>query len=82
MRFKSLFVLVLLCGLIPAKASADNRFIVRTTLSLPMLQEEACQPPLPLLPGLCAVVGGLGDPLGQVFLNADEAACDRERETS
>ena len=75
MRFKSLFVLVLLCGLIPAKASADNRFIVGTTLSLPMLQEDACQPPLPL-------VVGLGDPLGQVFLNADEAACDRERETS
>ncbi|MBA0087059.1 MAG: S8 family serine peptidase [Acidobacteria bacterium Pan2503] len=67
MRFKSLCVLVLLCGLIPAKASADNRFIVRTTLSLPMLQ-EACQSPLPLLPGLCTVVGGLGDPLGQVFL--------------
>ena len=60
-----------------------------------MLQ-EACQPPLRLLPGLCTVVGGLGDPLGQVSLitsprlqrarealrDADEAASDREGETS
>lgn len=34
MGFKSLCVLVLLCGLIPAKTSGDNRFIVCTTLSL------------------------------------------------
>lgn len=30
MRLKSICVLVLLCLLWPAKASADNRFIVRT----------------------------------------------------
>ena len=63
MRFKSVFVLVLLCGLWPAKASADNRFIVRTTLDLETLQ-TVCN--LPLLP--CTVVRGLGDPGGQLFL--------------
>lgn len=65
MRLKSVCVLVLLCGLWPAKASADNRFIVRTTLGLPLLQ-AACNPPL--LPPICTVVSGLGDPLGQLFL--------------
>src|SRR5437763_526390 len=65
MKFKALSVLLLLGGLWPAKASADNRFIVRTTLDLQTLQ-TACNPPL--LPPLCAVVGGLGDPLGQLFL--------------
>lgn len=65
MRFKSVCVFVLLCLLWPAKASADNRFIVRTTLNLQMLQ-AACNPPL--LPPICTVVGRLGDPLGQVFL--------------
>jgi subtilisin family serine protease len=65
MRFKSLCVLVLLCGLWPAKASADNRLIVRTTLGLQMLQ-TVCSPPL--LPPICTVVGGLGDPLGQLFV--------------
>lgn len=65
MKFKSVCVLVLLCVLWPAKASADNRFIVRTTLNLQMLQ-AVCNPPL--LPPICTVVGGLGDPLGQVFL--------------
>ena len=67
MRFKSLLVLVLLCGLWPAKASADNRFIVRTTLDLQTLQ-TVCNPSLPLLPPLCTVVRGLGDPQGQLFL--------------
>src|SRR5437016_7345543 len=46
-------------------ARADNSFIVRSTLSLQALQ-TACNPPL--LPPICAVVGGLGDPLGQLFL--------------
>src|SRR5882724_4469978 len=48
-----------------APARADSSFIVRSTLSLQALQ-TACNPPL--LPSLCTVVGGLGDPLGQVFL--------------
>src|SRR2546430_8233595 len=65
MKFKALCVLLFLSGLWPARASADNRFIVRTTLDLQTLQ-TACNPPL--LPPLCTVVGGLGDPLGQLFL--------------
>src|SRR5215469_5235441 len=54
-------VLVTLLWAAPAKA--DN-VIVRTT-NLQALQ-AACNPPL--LPPICTVVGGLGDPLGQVFL--------------
>src|SRR5258708_3631694 len=46
-------------------ARADNSFIVRSTLNLQALQ-AACNPPL--LPSICTVVGGLGDPLGQLFL--------------
>ena len=46
-------------------ARADNRIIVRSTLSLQALQ-TVCNPPL--LPPICTVVGGLGDPLGQLFL--------------
>jgi hypothetical protein len=46
-------------------ALADNRFIVRSTLS-PQALQTACNPPL--LPPICTVVGGLGDPLGQLFL--------------
>lgn len=65
MRIKFVCVLLLLCGLWPAKASADNRFIVRTTLDLQTLQ-AVCNPPL--LPPICTVVSGLGDPLGQLFL--------------
>src|SRR5437588_12615688 len=65
MKFKALCVLLFLGGLWPAKASADNRFIVRTTLDLQTLQ-TVCNPPL--LPPICTVVGGLGDPLGQLFL--------------
>lgn len=67
MRLKSVLVLVLLCGLWPAKASADNRFIIRTTLDLQTLQ-TVCNPLLPLLPPICTVVRGLGDPQGQLFL--------------
>src|SRR5438309_10886710 len=65
MKCKALCVLLFLGGLWPAQASADNRFIVRTTLDLQTLQ-TACNPPL--LPSICTVVGGLGDPLGQLFL--------------
>src|SRR6266436_5808530 len=48
-----------------APAKADNSLIVRSTLSLQALK-TACSPPL--LPSICTVVGGLGDPLGQLFL--------------
>src|SRR5467141_517953 len=65
MKFKALCVLLFLGGLWPAKASADNRFIVRSRLDLQTLQ-TACNPPL--LPPICTVVGGLGDPFGQLFL--------------
>src|SRR5437660_9447563 len=65
MKFKPLCVLLFLGRLWPAKACADNRFIVRTTLDLQTLQ-TACNPPL--LPPICTVVRGLGDPLGQLFL--------------
>src|SRR5467141_2956462 len=65
MKFKALSVLLLLGGLWPSGASADNRFIVRSRLDLQTLQ-TVCNPPL--LPPLCTVVGGLGDPLGKLFL--------------
>src|SRR5438132_9974694 len=65
MKFKVLSVLLLLGGLWPSGASADNRFIVRSTLDLQTLQ-TACTPPL--LTPICTVVRGLGDPLGQLFL--------------
>ena len=65
MKFKTLGVVLLLCGLWPVRAAADQRFIVRSTRSLGVLQ-EVCNPPL--LPSLCTVVGGLGDPQGQLFL--------------
>jgi len=65
MKFKALCMLLFLGGLWPAKASADNRFIVRTTLDLQTLQ-TVCNPPL--LPPICTVVRGLGDPLGRLFL--------------
>src|SRR5207244_12912016 len=68
MRFKALCVLLLLCGLWPVRAAADNRIIIRSTLSLQALQ-TACNPlPLPLLPQLCHVIGGLGVPPQQLFL--------------
>src|SRR5204863_516164 len=65
MKFKTLCVLLLLCGLGPVRAAGDQRFIVRSTRSLGVLQ-EVCNPPL--LPPVCTVVGGLGDPQGQLFL--------------
>src|SRR5882724_4357109 len=65
MKFKALCMLLLLGGLRPAKASADNRFIIRTTIDLQTLQ-TVCNPPL--LPPICTVVRGLGDPLGRLFL--------------
>src|SRR5712691_6034147 len=46
-------------------ARADNRIILRTTLSLQAL--NTASNPLLLAP-ICTVVGGLGDPLGQLFL--------------
>src|SRR2546429_9511373 len=65
MRLKPLCVFLLLCGLFPAKASADNRFIVRTTLGLQGLQ-TVCNPLL--LTPICTGIGsGLGDPRGQLF---------------
>jgi subtilase family protein len=48
-----------------APARADNQIIIRTTLSLQALQ-TACNPVL--LAPICTVVGGLGDPLGQLYL--------------
>jgi len=65
MKFKALCVLLFLAGLWPAEASADNRFIVRSTLDFQTLQ-TVCNPPL--LPPICTVVSGLGDPSGQLFL--------------
>src|SRR5438876_6854394 len=65
MKFKVLSVLLLLGGLWPSGASADNRFIVRSTLDLQTLQ-TACNPPL--LTPICTVVRGLGEPLEQLFL--------------
>src|SRR6267378_6554640 len=52
----------LLCA---TPARADNRIIIRSTLSLNALN-AACNPLL--LAPICKVVGGLGDPLGQVYL--------------
>src|SRR5437879_1173549 len=46
-------------------ARADNRTILRTSLSLQALN-TACNPLL--LAPICTVVRGLGDPLGQVYL--------------
>jgi Subtilase family/PKD domain len=65
MRFKLVGMLVLVGVLWPAKACADNRFIVRTTLN-PQILQIVCNPPL--LAPLCTVVTGLGDPQGQLFL--------------
>ena len=57
---------VLLALAIPARA--QNRIIVRTTLGLQGLQGVCNALSLPLLPPACTVVGGLGDPLNQLFL--------------
>jgi subtilase family protein len=68
MRFKALFVLLLLCGLWPVRAAADNRIILRTNLSLGQLKQACTLVPLPLLPQLCTVVGPLGDPQEELYL--------------
>jgi subtilisin family serine protease len=65
MKRRMLLVGLLVALLWATPARADTQFIVRSTLSLQALQ-TACNPPL--LPSICTVVGGLGDPLGQVFL--------------
>jgi hypothetical protein len=65
MKRRMLLVGVLVALLWATPARADNQFIVRSTLSLQALQ-TACNPPL--LSSICTVVGGLGDPLGQLFL--------------
>jgi hypothetical protein len=65
MRWRWLWVPLLICGLYSNPARADNRVILRTTLN-PQALQAACNPPL--LPSICTVVGGLGDPLGQLFL--------------
>ena len=65
MRLRWLWVPLLVCGLYSSSARADNRIILRTTLNLQGLQ-AACNPVL--LAPICTVVGGLGDPLGQLFL--------------
>src|SRR5437879_6293442 len=49
----------------PTPARAQNRFIIRTTLTAQALQ-TACNPPL--LPSICTIVEPIGDPAGQVFL--------------
>src|SRR5215471_20482369 len=65
MRWRWLWVPLFVCGLYSSSARADNRIILRTTLNLQGLQ-AACNPVL--LAPICTVVGGLGDPLGQLFL--------------
>jgi hypothetical protein len=65
MRLRWLGIPLLLCGLCNSRAAADNRIIVRTTLGLQGLQQFCSG--LPVLQS-CSVVGGLGDPLGQLFL--------------
>ena len=67
MRFRWLWVPLLVCGLCCNSARADNRVIVRTTLGLQGLQ-AFCNG-LPLLQN-CTVVGGLDGALGQLFLLA------------
>jgi hypothetical protein len=65
-RRLGLIAAVLLSLAVPA--SAQNRIIVRTTLGLQGLQGVCNALSLPLLPPACTVVGGLGDPLNQLFL--------------
>src|SRR6266705_1381977 len=64
MKHRIWLAAVMVALLWAAPARADNSFIVRSTLSLQALQ-TACNPPL--LPSICTVVGGLGDPPGQLF---------------
>ena len=65
MKRRMLLVGVLVALWCATPARAANQFIVRSTLSLQALQ-TACNPPL--LPSICTVIGGLGDPLGQLFV--------------
>lgn len=65
MKRRMLLAGVLLALLWAPSARADNQIIIRTTLSLQALQ-TACNPLL--VAPICTVVGGLGDPLGQLFL--------------
>jgi energy-coupling factor transporter transmembrane protein EcfT len=61
MKRRICFLAAIFLLLLATPAKADNRIIVRTTLSLQGLQQ------LCLLQN-CSVVGPLGDPLNQVFL--------------
>jgi hypothetical protein len=61
MNHRTWLLTAILLLLLATPAEADNRIIVRTTLSLQGLQQ------LCLLQN-CSVVGPLGDPLNQVFL--------------
>jgi hypothetical protein len=56
---------VLMALLWATPVRAQNSFIVRSTLSLQALK-AACNPVL--LAPICTVVGGLGDPLNQLFV--------------
>src|SRR5882724_2008536 len=61
MRSKALWCFLLLCGLWPARATADNRFIVRDSSGLTSLQQDCA------ILG-CTVVRGLDGNLNQLFL--------------
>ncbi len=65
MKRKLWLVGVLMALLWATPVRAQNSFIVRSTLSLQALK-TACNPVL--LPPICTVVGGLGDPLNQLFV--------------
>jgi len=65
MKFKALCMLLFLAGLWPAKPPADNRFYRPLETRSPDTS-NGVQPSL--LPPICRVVGGLGDPSGQLFL--------------
>jgi len=65
MKRKLWLVGVLMALMWATPVRAQNSFIVRSTLSLQALK-TACNPVL--LPPICTVVGGLGDPLNQLFV--------------
>jgi len=65
MRFRWLWVPLLLCTLCASPAAADSRVIIRTTLGLQELK-QLCDG-FPFL-RLCTVTSGLGDPSAQLFL--------------
>ncbi len=71
---KSLFTIVILLGLAVPQASAGTRLIVRDKLGLSTLKTRC------LLLG-CTVLGGLGDPLNQVFLITSNDGIDPLRIT-